>query len=466
MNNQERIKGMQMNQIVFDEENKLYQFSFLPSMLLKYGKLKTRKTGGGGLNQPLALFLDGGVEVDKLIRCVQRIVDEEEALHSYVIEKDDKFFIKVKDNYKFHLNQIKVQGDTREQRQENAMALASKDAAKFIDIFSEEGSVFDLTLYEIDEDLHLILLIGNHVYFDTSTLMVMLWNIFKYYEDEDYVREFSEPYKNFMLEEMEFFKSDKAVEQIAYWEKEFEDYEPLRFDLDEKRKVEMSSIVAKFSLDEERLNKVAKENKTSIFNTMMLIFHMAIARIHKTNDTLTQYAISNRANTKYSNTIGYIARTIDNRFKFEDEDTITQLHRKMRKKMGEGFKNYQVCQATFGQVAHVIAYEQMGTSAPDLVFNGKKTRIIPIDVTRESFDFICIMIMEGHGKEMEIYMESDTQFVSRDYLIQMREASLLAEKFLVEHPDRTFSDYMRSDLTLENIDMYDFDDNDVDFISI
>lgn len=118
MNNQERIKGMQMNQIVFDEENKLYQFSFLPSMLLKYGKLKTRKTGGGGLNQPLALFLDGGVEVDKLIRCVQRIVDEEEALHSYVIEKDDKFFMKVKDNYKFHLNQIKVQGDTREQRQE------------------------------------------------------------------------------------------------------------------------------------------------------------------------------------------------------------------------------------------------------------------------------------------------------------------------------------------------------------
>ena len=64
MNNQERIKGMQMNQIVFDEENKLYQFSFLPSMLLKYGKLKTRKTGGGGLNQPLALFLDGGVDVD------------------------------------------------------------------------------------------------------------------------------------------------------------------------------------------------------------------------------------------------------------------------------------------------------------------------------------------------------------------------------------------------------------------
>lgn len=136
-------------------------------------------------------------------------------------------------------------------------------------------------------------------------------------------------YIQYIEKEEEYFASDKYIKDKEYWENKFTEvpdlsaikqYENGSSTTEAKRfKVELSRDLC------ESINNYSKENKTSIYNFLMSIYSIYLARVSGIDNVVIGTPFLNRSNFKEKNTMGMFVNTLPNKLDLDWEVNFSEF---------------------------------------------------------------------------------------------------------------------------------------------
>ncbi len=433
-----------MNNIIRDKKE-VYPLTELANEIMKtdYDSNEARDCKW---NLCLAFKILGEISIERLEISITRLIMENEAMRSKISVKNGKYYIYDEEfqNCSIVIKQVKSINQ--------AISEAKKYGSIPIDVFN--NIPIEVVLFQISHKENLLLLKAHHVITDATSLLLIVKKIIKYYiapNVEEEPRHGS--YYEFMKEEEEFAKTNKAVKEIAFWDQEFAEYKPIRFPIDYSKENGPSYNIARFSFDTKRLQNVARKYKTSVFNVVLTIFHLAFAKINNVSDTALYYLFENRLDPKYRETIGCITRAIANRYTFKENETIESIHKKMRNKISTGFINREKSLRFDHFVSDfVISYQTLSSKRENMKLDECTIEMQPIMLVRK-FPWLFIMVTESEEK-VSVFFSCDLRKFSEEYLENLKLISLEAEEFVCRMPEKSFRDFIdnsESDFENENI---------------
>ena len=417
------------------------------------------------MNLAFTMHLHGELDFSKLERAINRLTSEK-IMHTYLSVEENQFLAHEKEFIPFKLETEKIEGASEEEKVGKVKAIAEKKALEPLPLFEENKQQFYFRLYELSENYHILLMIVHHTFLDFGAVMIAISHIFAYYNDENYRYEESSEFSEFMKEELDFMASEDAKAEDAFWANEIADVkqppltpEPLQ---ENETPLEEKDVMTAFSRKE--LDAIATRERTSTFNLLMLLIHMAIAKVNDCNDTFLQYAISNRSEANYRFTLGCLTRVLFNRINFDDDMNTSELNKLLRKKVGAGYQNRHVAGKTpFGAASYIAVNEDMGDLNVFPVFNGKPVQLDFVDLPRE-LNFVAVLILPLNAEMIGVGVLTDMLQYGK-HAKKLIDALNLAYQFIVKYPEKPFSDFMRQDITLETLHLLD-DDDSVEMIEI
>ncbi len=404
------------------------------------------------MNLPFALHLRGEMDVKRMENSIAKVI-QQSMFHTYLSFEDGKFFMLDKDAAPFSLESETVEGASEEEKVAKVTKIIEKLALIPLPLFEKDKDQYFFRLYEISETYHILCMIVHHTFLDFGSVMTAVNEIFAAYRDADYKLPASEDYSKFSQDELDFWNTEEGAKEDSYWNKQLEGFKSFSLTTETlaEGEEEISENQCVAVIDRADLDKMAKENRTSVANIAMLIIHMALAKTDDRNDTLVQYAISNRSDMEYRYSLGCLTRILCNRVAFDDSMMVTDLHKLMRKKIGEGYQNRRVAGKTpLGSVPYVVANEDMGDIQDTPMFGGNPVQLDFVDLPRK-LNFIGMLIIPLGPDKIGIGLLTDMKAYGK-HALAITKNILLAEQVLKKYPDKTFGDYMRSDITLETVD--------------
>ncbi|SES92700.1 condensation domain-containing protein [[Clostridium] polysaccharolyticum] len=410
-----------------------YPLSDLANTIMKTD-MDYEKEPDGMWNLCIALKLTGMVDIEKVKSSMQSIVKENDALHSNICKVRNSYYIKILDTYHFEV-QIE-QADSMEAARQKC----SEYAAIHIDVF--HNLPIEATLFCINSAENLLFIKTHHVISDaTSLLLIKKGFQTHYFNQMKDITGTHGSYKNFMEAEIEFAQSDKAKKQEIYWEEECKNYKPIVFPVDYSKKNGFSHFLSRYTLDAKELQRVAKQEKTSVFNVVLTIIQMAFAKVNHVWDSMIYYLYENRMDKEYMETIGCLTRAIPNRYQFQKDETIGSIHKKMRSCIAKGFNNRDKSMK-YGYFLsdYVISYQTIKGQEQESVSSAME--LSPVFVVRR-FEWMFLMITETEDT-ISVFHVCDLRKFGPDYLECLKNASLEAADFICNNPEQSFGDYMES----------------------
>lgn len=413
-----------------------FELPFLAEQVMKMDDLGKRD---GRWNLVIYLKLNGILDKEKLEKSINKMFENNDAMRVISVRKEGKFKFRILKEYKFNLEVKKIKGKTREE----SILLATKDANKIgaqaIDVFNTVGYRF--LLYEISEMEHFLLIVGHHTVCDPTSLYLFSVKLMDYYnKGNSPFDKVSTSYMEYLKDYAAFENSKEAEEQRRYWEKELAGYKYPYYGIDETKESLISAEYGNFEFDSNVISQIAKDNNMSKFHVVMLIFHIAMAKIYKTNDTIVNYAISDRNEEKYVYTIGAMARYMINRLKFNDNDKVKDMFPAIRKKLAEGFK-YSKESQLYKKAPYVITYQEGTMKMPE--FNGNPIDYVPLE-SKRTFTDMLIIVMDM-GNTILVTIDCDTRCFDREYLDDIKRICTEVQYILANNKDMTFKEIMEED---------------------
>ena len=405
------------------------------------------------MNLGFTMDLQGELDIKKLERAICKLVAEK-IMSTYLVMEDANIWAIEKDGISFELDVEQVEGSTIDEKKNEIKKDTERLTQVPLKLNDKNESPYIFKLYKISDEYHVLFMLVHHTFLDFGAVMIAISHVFEYYKDEQYEYPKSSEFSDYMNKELEFMASDAAKLEDEYWANETKDIRQPKLKEDNHSETDpaISEIELMAVFNREELNAIAAREKTSLFNFTMLLIHMAIAKINDCNDTILQYAISNRSEVEYRFTLGCLTRVLFNRITFEDDMKPSELNKYMRKKLGAGYQNRHVAGKTpFGAVSYLAVNEDMGDLDTFPTFNGKLVKVDIVDLPRK-LDFMAALVMPLDEDNIVVGVLTDVEKYGKQAK-QLVGAIKLAKKFLVEYPDKTFFDFMRQDVSLETIDL-------------
>ncbi len=401
------------------------------------------------MNLAFTIHLQGKLDIPKLERAIDKLT-KEKIMHTYLSVEGNQFLAHEKEYVPFKLETEKAEGSSEEEKKATVKAIAEKKALEPLPIFDADKNQFYFRLYELSEEYHILLMIVHHTFLDFGAVMIAIGHIFSYYNDENYIYEKSDEFSSFMKEELDFMASDGAKAEEKFWAEETANViQPALVPnmlTENDAPLEEKDVMAAFSRKD--LDAIAVRERTSTFNLLMLLVHMAIAKVNDCNDTFLQYAISNRSEVNYRFTLGCLTRVLFNRINFDDDMNVSELNKILRKKVGAGYQNRHVAGKTpFGAASYIAVNEDMGDLNVFPSFNGKPLQFDFVDLPRE-LNFIAFLMLPLDADTIGVGALTDMLKYGK-HAKQLIDALNLAQQFITKYPDKTSGDFMRKDITLE-----------------
>ena len=420
------------------------------------------------MNLPFYIPLDGPIDVKRFEDSIRKLIDDEPLLRTYISKEKGKFYLVEKENYEFHLKVTELEGRNAVEKIKRSREIFNAEANKDVLLFDPDSEQTRFELLRIDDEHHVFLFICTHIFFDFGGLTSTLSRLFRYYNGGEQPKQKLSTFGEFIEEETAFLKTQRGAEEMRYWKELVNGYEKCVLKKEKNSRQYWKPEDSMVYFDNSYLESIAKRGKTSVFNNSLLALQMAYAKYTQSYDSLAVYPISNRSEEKYRNTAGMLVRMLLNRMIFDKDTTIAELQKQQRKQLGEGYLNHHVA-VDLGFIAPLLVVdESMGDISGDLMFNGK-----PIDLTADAnIDSIMnifpsgmvLVMINPAGDQKAFNLLGNLKYYGRHYK-HLKENLILAFRFMDRYPDKTFGEFMRSDVTLETVDLIE-DPEQIELIAI
>ncbi len=284
------------------------------------------ETSPGTTSFGSAIRLKFSIDTLKLEESIKKLIRDYDVFRMVFKKTEDKLYVDVFDEIEFKLPVIEFEGD-----EEEKINLVYEDCQKRFDsrynIF-EPGGCSKFALYKIGESDNVLFVSMTHVVTDGTTLALTVYNIISYYLRDQPIGKIESSFLDCLKEENEYLSSELYQKQEKYWKEVMKGFTKSEIIPIGKAEYSKEKSGCYFEITKKGIPEIADKYKSSIFNILLLAYHLTFYSVNDSNDNLIKYADSNRS-MKNKLTLGFLAIFIPNRVKINKNIPISELIHKV-----------------------------------------------------------------------------------------------------------------------------------------
>jgi len=192
-------------------------------------------------------------------------------------------------------------------------------------------------------------------------------------------------------------------------------------------------------LDTNKFKELSRKNKTILFYYILTAYHLGLSVALDTNDTAIMCAVANRNNAYYLNTIGVFARTLTNRLKLKDTETLEELLKRVTTEFmilleDQGYASYDT-KTPFGI--------SMSPSSSTNMFRLKNGIAELAELKSDKkIELFCIWGKEYENK-ITLNIECILEIYGKDFMMKVKDAMNEAFEMMSMHPNMTTAEFLK-----------------------
>jgi amino acid adenylation domain-containing protein len=298
--------------------------------------------GSDFYNVSLAWRLKGDLDVPRLERSLEEIARRHEILRTcFVIAEDGQPRQKViGERIEIRLSIVDLQNGDESQKEQEARKILTEDGGKGFDL--GQAPLMRGVLARIGERDHALGLTLHHVVCDDWSLKLLMKEWSTLYEaygkaEKSPLPEPQLQYGDYALKQRQGMQGKQIEQQMEYWKEQLEGMPGvLDLPIDEKRPAHQSfrggTEQRRLSADlRDGLNAVAKQEKASLFMTLLAAFQVLLMRYSGQEDFGVGTVVANRNQRETEELIGFFLNTLVVRASLGGEPTFREVLQRVRK---------------------------------------------------------------------------------------------------------------------------------------
>ncbi|MBF4208259.1 amino acid adenylation domain-containing protein [Pseudomonas donghuensis] len=267
-------------------------------------------------NIPLAIRLQGRLDVGALQRSLDALVARHESLRTLFIETPDGVRQQIQAPSGLALARQTLPGAV--EAEAGIQAFLAGQGAQGFDL--ARGPLLRAALLQVEHEQHVLSLVQHHIISDAWSLQLMVQELMQTYAAYSQGREPSLPalpvqYADYALWQRQWMDNGERERQLAYWSEQLQGpLEVLQLPLDRPRQAERSYAGA--SLDAgldaglgEQLKALAARQGVTVFVLMLAAFQALLQRLSGQQEIRVGVPIANRGRPETERLIGFFVNT-------------------------------------------------------------------------------------------------------------------------------------------------------------
>lgn len=373
-----------------------------------------------------ALEVFGDLNINKVERSFQKLIERHEMLRTSFFVKDGVILQKIHDSKEiyFRVEQIQIENESQIQEKIN----------NFIRPFNlNKAPLLRAAVLSIEKDRYIMLFDIHHIISDGVSMYILMKEFSQLYTGIK-LKNMKIQYKDYAEWQLKQKCGDKLKKQEEYWIKEFSGDIPLlnmRTDYPRPKIKDFNGNSIKYVLDKKttmNLRKVARENSCTMYMVLLANFNILLSKYTGQEDIVVGTPIAGRNHGDLENIIGMFVNTLAIRSTVDSSLTFEEYLRNLREKTLNAYENqdYQ-----FEDLVEKIEADRDISRNPlfDVLFaleNMEEGKIEIDDLTFKSYDissntekFDMSMIVTEREDEIHINMSYATSLYKHETIEQL-----------------------------------------------
>ena len=283
--------------------------------------------GSAAYNEPIALWLDGPLDVAALERAINDVVRRHESLRTAVPSEGGKPFQRIA--AALHVPLVLAETSS----EERAVRLAGEAIAASFDLAN--GPLIRALLVRVEAERHLLAIAVHHLLIDGWSINVLLGELARLYNGEP-LPEAKLQYADYALWQREWLEGERMERQVAHW-REHIDGCPSTLDLpaDRPRPPVQSfrgSVVRHLIPADvyEAMEQFSRRENVTPFMTLFAAWTTLLHRLTGQEDLPMGVGLANRPRAELEAIVGFFVNTLVLRTRFDGAATFGDLLGRVR----------------------------------------------------------------------------------------------------------------------------------------
>jgi amino acid adenylation domain-containing protein/non-ribosomal peptide synthase protein (TIGR01720 family) len=289
-------------------------------------------------NVPLAVRLDGPLEVDALDRALREIVARHEALRTVFGEIGGVPFQRVLADQAPELSIVDLRGVEGARLEEEARQRVGEAVRAPFDLAG--GPLLRALLLRLRDDRHVLAVVMHHIASDGWSVGVLFRELTALYDAFANERPSPLPpldlqYADYALWQRERLSGALLARHLAYWTERLADLPVLRLPADRPRPASPTFAGAAETLDLDPelsvgLDRLSRREGATLYMTLLAAFQALLQRYTGETDVVVGSPIANRTRAELEGLIGFFVNTLVLRTDVSGDPTFVELLHRVR----------------------------------------------------------------------------------------------------------------------------------------
>ena len=289
----------------------------------------------GLFNHPLALRLNGPLDVQSLQTAVQKLVDRHEVLRTCFTELDGTVVQTIQHDVRADLRVEPVEILPGEDPSAALERQALTEAARPFDLSTDIP--FRALLIRAGQNDHLLVIVAHHIATDGWSDHIMLGELCHLYEGQSaQLPSVPIQYADYAVWQRETLQGDTLRALQAYWHRQLAGApDVISMPTDRERPAEPAfhggqiSFVIPATLTQ-RLESFCRQQRCSIFMLLCAAFMLLIGRVTGQDDLIIGTDLANRKGRELEGLIGFFVNVLPLRARLSDDPTFVEFLKQVR----------------------------------------------------------------------------------------------------------------------------------------
>jgi amino acid adenylation domain-containing protein/thioester reductase-like protein len=416
-------------------------------------------------NNPLILSIEGKLDISRLSKAIQTLVDRHESL---------RISFDMVDGIPVQIINKRIRLKKTYRKTEDDIDSIMAEHVKPFDIF--KAPLFRVELLNVSPEKHFLFMDFHSLLFDGASLYILLEELLEIYNGKE-LKEINIKYSDFILWHESLQGSEYLKEKEEYWMNVFSDEVPV-IDLltDYSRKLGQGFAGNRYyftlhSSMSHELRNLSHDLNIPLSTVLLASFNILLSKYVSNDDIITGFPVTGRRHG-IEDLTGLFVNTIPLRNFPKEEKTFRDFALEVHENLLKSFENQDY---HMDYLVEKLNLERETGRHPlfDVVFavqesndfslqaDGLKINIIPGKMEGVNFDLT--MVTEEKGEDINLYIEYRTAIFKEETVKSMAEHFICLLKDIVKHPDSKLKNLnILPEEEYKKI-FYDFNNTDMDY---
>ncbi len=306
--------------------------------------------GSPAYNIPIAVRLDGPLDVDAFRRALGETVRRHEILRSSLTDDDGAPRLVIAEAIELPMPVDDLSSLADDQREERLFEAIRDEATRPFDL--ARGPLVRARLIRLGEERHVVQVTMHHIVSDGWSLGVLIHEISALYEafrsgEPSPLPELPIQYADFAAWQRAWLQGEVLEQQLAYWIEQLAGITPLELPTDRPRPAVPSgrgdvrrTVVAQSTIDAVRA--LGREEGATLYMTLLAAFQTLLHRYSGDEDIAVGSPIAGRNRPELEGLIGFFANTLVLRGDLRGDPGFRELLRRTRRAAIDAYAHQEI----------------------------------------------------------------------------------------------------------------------------